>query len=52
MWSNNSEVRVIAVTEAIETAKVCELFSVLTDCSLVKANDVALATVETTTSQS
>lgn len=50
--THNSEVRVTAVTEAVETAKVCELISILTDCSLVKANDVALATVETTASQS
>lgn len=35
MQSNNSEVRVTALTEAGETVKVCELISVLTNCNLV-----------------
>lgn len=52
MQPNNSEVRVTALTEAAETVKVCELISTLPDCNLVRANDVAVATVETTTSQS
>lgn len=33
---HNSEVRVTAVTEAVETAKMRELISILTDCSLEK----------------
>ena len=33
---HNSKVRVTAVTEAVETAKVRELISILTDCRLVK----------------
>lgn len=41
----------MAVTDAVETVKVCELTSSLTDWNLVRAR-VALAIVETTASWS
>lgn len=47
MWPKNSEVGAMAVIDIVETVKVCELTSSLTDWNLVRAN-VALAFVDRT----